>query len=66
MSAMMPCFDTGMEKMPQMTLVGHGSQYITGREGVKVLFYQFDYIRPTCDAVATHVSCKLHLFRNVE
>ena len=60
MSAMMHCFDTGMEKMPQMTLKGHGSQCITGRKGVGVLFYKFDCIRPTCDAVATHVSCKLH------
>ena len=62
----MQCFDAGMEKMSQMTLVGHGSQYRTGIKGVGVLFYQFDYIRPTCDAVATHISCKLHLFRNVE
>ena len=43
--------------MPQMMLQGHDIQYTTGRKGVGVLFYQFDYIRPTCDAVATHVSC---------
>ena len=63
---MMSCFDARMEKMHQMTLQGHDSQYITGRKGVGVLFHKFDYIRPTCDAVATHISCKLHLFRNVE
>ena len=62
----MQCFDTGMEKMPQMTLQGHDSQYTTGRKGVGVLFYQFDNNRPTCDAVAVQTSCKLHLFRNVE
>ena len=57
---MMPCFDTGIEKMPQMTLIGHGSQYTTGRKGVGVLFKQFDNIRPMCDAVAIQTSCKLH------
>ena len=62
----MPCFDTGIEKMPQMTLIGHDSQYTTGRKGVGVFFYQFDNNRPTCDALATQTRCKLHLFRNVD
>ena len=56
---MMQCFDSGMEKMPQMSLIGHDSQDTTGRKAVGVLFYQFDYIRPTCDAVATLIRCKL-------
>ena len=52
----MQCFDTGMEKMPQMTLIGHDSQCTTGRKGVGVLFYQFDYNRPTCAAVITQTA----------
>ena len=49
---MMHCFDAEIEKMSLMTLKGHDSQYTTGRNGVGMLFYQFDYIRPTAAAVA--------------
>ena len=44
--------------MPQMTLIGHDSQCITGRKGVGMLFNHFDSIRATADAVAVQLAAK--------
>ena len=42
--------------MLQMTLKGHDSQCLTGREVVEMLFEHSDSIRPTCDAVITQTA----------